>query len=144
VFLETLANMSPVKKPLQKKDSIPSLKDEMFKTTSEQIIKKLKKLRDKATFKEDKESQNDILWYLVFKFRIIDAIGQNDMFEVQLPVFNKSECKSGLQYLVSYSKNEKKTEIENDLISIQRNMRKAKTVISFRKIGVETARYLLN
>jgi hypothetical protein len=80
---------------------------------------------------------------IVLLYRIISAIGQNDIFDVQLPDLEKSHesIKSGLQYLVTYSHAEKNIEIENDLISIQRNInKKAKTVIQFKKISFDVDR----
>jgi hypothetical protein len=60
VFFETLANISPHKNCL-KNEQIPTL--DYIKTTSEQIVERLKKLKERAIFREDKESQDDIIWY---------------------------------------------------------------------------------
>jgi hypothetical protein len=59
--------------------------------------------------------------------RVIKAIAQTDLHELQIPELNKSE--SGLQYLLSYSQTEKNQEIEKDIVSIQKSiLRKSKTI----------------
>ena len=61
-FFEKLAELSP-NKGSKRRESLESLSDiGEISTTSEGIIQRLKKLKEKALFKEDNESVEDINW----------------------------------------------------------------------------------
>jgi hypothetical protein len=63
IFLEKLAELSPLKRFSARETDIPDIEPlESIETTSDKILQRLKRLKDKAIFKDDLESVKDINW----------------------------------------------------------------------------------
>jgi hypothetical protein len=62
-FLEKLAELSPLKRiSISDEPLVREISTDIVQTTSEQVIQRLKKLKDRMIFRDDMESVEDINW----------------------------------------------------------------------------------
>jgi hypothetical protein len=125
---------------------------EDIKTNSEIFMQKLKKLKTKALFKDDKESLADIEWYILMSYRMLQAINdensQPTINSIKHSKDNNPEMRDALEYLVEYSAAQMNFEKEKDMLKINKSIEpKSKTLNCFKKDISSTKneeRYIFN